>query len=164
MLLLASHPLTKHELLQPFLPLLLRLHVTHGPTLLDPAAQAHYDKDCTVFAGRLDCLHILLHSIPSRGSHSNVSPCSHLVNARSLKPYFSHTKRPPAAIHVLASNTLRAPCRYAISKTALVALTKALAEELGPDGIRVNCVAPGERLPCSAPAFLCLSMQLEQGL
>ncbi len=33
--------------------------------------------------------------------------------------------------------------RYAISKTALVALTKALAEELGPDGIRVNCVAPG---------------------
>lgn len=37
-------------------------------------------------------------------------------------------------------------CRYAISKTALVALTKALAEELGPDGIRVNCVAPGKRL------------------
>ena len=39
------------------------------------------------------------------------------------------------------------PCktrRYAISKTALVALTKALAEELGPDGIRVNCVAPGK--------------------
>ena len=34
-------------------------------------------------------------------------------------------------------------CRYAVSKTALVALTKALAEELGPDGIRVNCVAPG---------------------
>lgn len=32
---------------------------------------------------------------------------------------------------------------YAISKTALVALTKALAEELGPEGIRVNCVAPG---------------------
>lgn len=36
---------------------------------------------------------------------------------------------------------------YAISKTALVALTKALAEELGPDGIRVNCVAPGAVLP-----------------
>ena len=32
---------------------------------------------------------------------------------------------------------------YAVSKTALVALGKALAEELGPDGIRVNCVAPG---------------------
>ncbi len=35
---------------------------------------------------------------------------------------------------------------YAISKTALVALTKALAEELGPDGIRVNCAAPGTPL------------------
>jgi NAD(P)-dependent dehydrogenase (short-subunit alcohol dehydrogenase family) len=34
---------------------------------------------------------------------------------------------------------------YAISKTTLVALTKALAQELGPDGIRVNCVAPGWR-------------------
>ena len=32
---------------------------------------------------------------------------------------------------------------YAVSKTALLGLTKALAEELGPDGIRVNCVAPG---------------------
>ena len=35
---------------------------------------------------------------------------------------------------------------YAVSKTALVALSKALAEELGPDGIRVNCVAPGGAL------------------
>lgn len=34
-------------------------------------------------------------------------------------------------------------CRYAISKTALLGLTKALAEELGGDGIRVNCIAPG---------------------
>lgn len=32
---------------------------------------------------------------------------------------------------------------YGISKTALFGLTKALAMELGPKGIRVNCVAPG---------------------
>ncbi|KAL6768994.1 hypothetical protein ACKKBF_B17055 [Auxenochlorella protothecoides x Auxenochlorella symbiontica] len=32
---------------------------------------------------------------------------------------------------------------YAISKTALLGLTKGLATELGPLGIRVNCVAPG---------------------
>ena len=32
---------------------------------------------------------------------------------------------------------------YAMSKAALVGLTKALAKELGPSGIRVNCVAPG---------------------
>lgn len=36
-----------------------------------------------------------------------------------------------------------APRRYAVSKTALLGLTKALAEELGPGGIRVNCLAPG---------------------
>ena len=32
---------------------------------------------------------------------------------------------------------------YGVSKTALVALTKLLANELGAQGIRVNCVAPG---------------------
>jgi len=32
---------------------------------------------------------------------------------------------------------------YAASKGAVIALTKALAKELGPSGIRVNCVSPG---------------------
>ena len=32
---------------------------------------------------------------------------------------------------------------YAASKGAVISLTKALAKELGPSGIRVNCVAPG---------------------
>ena len=32
---------------------------------------------------------------------------------------------------------------YAVTKTAVVALSKALANELGPEGIRVNCIAPG---------------------
>ena len=32
---------------------------------------------------------------------------------------------------------------YAATKGAVIALTKSLAKELGPSGIRVNCVAPG---------------------
>jgi 3-oxoacyl-[acyl-carrier protein] reductase len=32
---------------------------------------------------------------------------------------------------------------YAASKGALISYTKSLAEELGPRGVRVNCVAPG---------------------
>lgn len=30
-----------------------------------------------------------------------------------------------------------------MSKTALLGLTKVLAQELGPSNIRVNCIAPG---------------------
>ena len=32
---------------------------------------------------------------------------------------------------------------YVASKGAIVAMTRAMARELGPDGVRVNCIAPG---------------------
>lgn len=64
-----------------------------------------------------------------------------------VKATAPHLKR-GASIVFISSYTAFNPSEplaiYAVSKTAVVGLTKALAVELGPSGIRVNCVAPGD--------------------
>ena len=73
----------------------------------------------------------------------NVGGINHCVNA--AMPSFLKTHR--GSIVTVASmwGQVGASCEaaYCATKGAVIALTKALAKELGPSGIRVNCVAPG---------------------
>ncbi|MDY4222793.1 MAG: SDR family oxidoreductase [Candidatus Faecousia sp.] len=73
----------------------------------------------------------------------NVKGIFHCVNA--AMPFFLRKQR--GCIINVASMWGRtgASCEaaYSATKGAVIALTKALAKELGPSGIRVNAVAPG---------------------
>ena len=73
----------------------------------------------------------------------NVKGVYHCVNA--AMPCF--LKKHRGSIVTVSSmwGQVGASCEaaYSATKGAVIALTKALAQELGPSGIRVNCVAPG---------------------
>ena len=73
----------------------------------------------------------------------NVKGIYHCVNA--AMPGFLRRQR--GAVVTVSSmwGRVGASCEaaYSATKGAVIALTKALAKELGPSGIRVNCVAPG---------------------
>lgn len=73
----------------------------------------------------------------------NVKGIYHCVNA--AMPAFLRNHR--GSIITVSSmwGQVGASCEaaYSATKGAVIALTKALAQELGPSGIRVNCVAPG---------------------
>jgi 2-deoxy-D-gluconate 3-dehydrogenase len=64
------------------------------------------------------------------------------------------TRRPGAIVNVASTHALAgAPERstYSISKAALVHMTRTLAVEWAPHGIRINAVAPG-RLDTASPS------------
>lgn len=73
----------------------------------------------------------------------NVTSCFLLTQA--VVPHMRNAGR--GVIVNIGSVTGKRPlvCRlpYATSKTALIGFTRTLAEELGPDGIRVNLISPG---------------------
>ena len=73
----------------------------------------------------------------------NVKGIFHCVNA--AMPEF--LKKQAGCIITVSSmwGQVGASCEaaYSAAKGAVIALTKALAKELGPSGVRVNCVAPG---------------------
>ena len=73
----------------------------------------------------------------------NVKGIYHCVNA--AMPAFLQKQR--GSIVTISSmwGQVGASCEaaYSATKGAVIALTKALAKELGPSGVRCNCVAPG---------------------
>ena len=73
----------------------------------------------------------------------NVKGIYHCVNAATG----SFLKKQSGCIITVSSmwGIVGASCEaaYSATKGAVIALTKALAQELGPSGIRVNCIAPG---------------------
>ena len=73
----------------------------------------------------------------------NVKGIFHCVNA--ALPFFLRQQK--GVILTVSSmwGRVGASCEaaYSATKGAVISLTKALAQELGPSGIRVNCVAPG---------------------
>ncbi len=64
---------------------------------------------------------------------------------RAFLPAMIHEKR--GSLITIASmwGQVGASCEvhYSAAKAALIGMTRALAKELGPSGIRVNCVSPG---------------------
>ena len=73
----------------------------------------------------------------------NVKGIYHCVNA--AMPFF--LKKHSGCVITVSSmwGQVGASCEaaYSATKGAVIALTKALAKELGPSGVTVNCVAPG---------------------
>ena len=73
----------------------------------------------------------------------NVKGMYHCINAAT--PAF--LKKQAGCIITVSSmwGQVGASCEaaYSATKGAVIALSKALAQELGPSGVRVNCIAPG---------------------
>ena len=73
----------------------------------------------------------------------NVDGTFHVI--RAALPHFLHRKAGRILTVSSMWGQVGGSCEvaYSASKAAVIGLTKALAKELGPSGITVNCVAPG---------------------
>ena len=105
--------------------------------------------------GRLDCLDNNV-GIGGRGSVVDVAPQdwrrvmqvnvdSMFMASRCAIPAMRRSAGGGAIVNVSSISALRPRglTAYSTSKGAVIALTRAMAVDHGPDGIRVNCVAPG---------------------
>src|SRR5260370_29935469 len=105
--------------------------------------------------GRLDCLDNNV-GIGGRGSVVEMSPQdwrrvtqvnvdSMFMASRHAIPAMKETAGGGAIVNVSSISALRPRglTAYSTSKGAVIALTRAMAVDHGPEGVRVNCVAPG---------------------
>ncbi len=128
---------------------------TAAGDLTDPQACAHVVEHAVAQMGGLDVL-VTNSGGPPPGTFESVEPADwqaayellvlsavHLI--RAALPYLRQSKR--AAILTVTSLTVKQPLDNLILsnsvRMALAGLTKSLAEELGPQGIRVNSILPG---------------------
>jgi NAD(P)-dependent dehydrogenase (short-subunit alcohol dehydrogenase family) len=120
----------------------------------EPQARAMVDAALAQF-GRLDCLDNNV-GIGGRGSVVEMAPQdwrrvmqvnvdSMFMASRHAIPAMKETAGGGAIVNVSSISALRPRglTAYSTSKGAVIALTRAMAVDHGPDGIRVNCVAPG---------------------
>lgn len=70
---------------------------------------------------------------------------SMFLTSKAAIPEMIRTAQGGAIVNISSISALRPRglTTYSVSKGAVIALTKAMAVDHGPEGIRVNCVAPG---------------------
>lgn len=73
----------------------------------------------------------------------NVKGMYHCINAAMPSFLQNHAGSIITVSSMWGQTGASCEAAYSATKGAVIALTKALAQELGPSGIRVNCVAPG---------------------
>ena len=75
----------------------------------------------------------------------DVNVASHVPDVPCDRPGHAAERRRPDREHLVRDALPRGPflLHYVTSKGAIVAFTRALAKEVGKDGVLVNCVAPG---------------------
>ncbi|WP_110651240.1 SDR family NAD(P)-dependent oxidoreductase [Salinicola peritrichatus] len=138
------------------------VHTTSLDTTAEGALQAWVDGAAATFGG-VDVLVNNVGVAPFRDSFLNVSDdqwksllevnfFSAVRASRAAIPYM--IERGGGAIVSLASDAATQPdpffVDYAVSKSAVLSLSKSISMEFGPQGIRANCVAPG---PTATPAM-----------
>lgn len=126
-----------------------------GADVTDGDACAALVAEATGRWGRLDIL-VNNVGIGSRGTVVTEDPevwdrvmrvnvTSMMLTSRHAVPAMVAGGRGGAVVNISSISALRPRglTAYSTSKGAVIALTRAMAADHGPDGIRVNCVAPG---------------------